>query len=36
MTRADLARLTVGCIGDPRCVNQSFHVSDPSLRWPLP
>ena len=35
MTRADLARLTVGCIGDPRCVNQSFHVSDPSLRWPL-
>lgn len=34
MTRADLARLTIGCIGNPACVNKTYHVSDPSLPWP--
>jgi uncharacterized protein YbjT (DUF2867 family) len=34
MTRADLARLTVECIDNPKCINKTFHVSDPSLPWP--
>jgi len=34
MTRTDLARLTISCIGNPACVNKTYHVSDPSLPWP--
>ncbi len=34
MTRSDLARLTLACINNPACINKTFHVSDPSLRWP--
>jgi len=34
MTRADLARLTAECIDNPKCINKTFHVSDPSLPWP--
>jgi uncharacterized protein YbjT (DUF2867 family) len=34
MTRIDLARLTVGCIDNPECVNKTYHVSDPSLPYP--
>lgn len=36
MTRADLARLTVGCIDNPSCINKTFHVRDTSLGWPPP
>lgn len=36
MTRADLARLTVRCIGNPACLNKTFHVRDTSLPWPPP
>lgn len=36
MTRADLAELTVQCLGAPRCLNRVFHVRDPSLAWPPP
>lgn len=36
MTRADLADLTVQCLGAARCMNRVFHVRDPSLAWPPP
>lgn len=36
MTRADLARLTLQCLGAARCLNRIFHVRDPSLPWPPP
>jgi uncharacterized protein YbjT (DUF2867 family) len=36
MTRADLARLTVQCLGNPACLNKTFHVRDTSLAWPPP
>ena len=36
MTRADLAELTVQCLGAARCLNRVFHVRDPSLAWPPP
>jgi uncharacterized protein YbjT (DUF2867 family) len=36
MTRADLAILTVGCVAKPECLNQTYHVRDTSLAWPVP
>ncbi|GMW07994.1 MAG: NAD(P)H-binding protein [Gammaproteobacteria bacterium] len=36
MTRADLARLTVGCLGKADCLGKTFHVRDTSLTWPPP
>jgi uncharacterized protein YbjT (DUF2867 family) len=36
MTRADLAALTLGCLGNPACLGKIFHVRDPSLAWPPP
>ncbi len=36
MTRADLARLTVGCLGNRECLGKTFHVRDTSLAWPPP
>ena len=36
MTRADLARLTVQCVGNRACLNKTFHVRDASLAWPPP
>lgn len=36
MTRADLAVLTVTCLGNPGCIGKTFHVSDTSLAWPPP
>jgi uncharacterized protein YbjT (DUF2867 family) len=36
MTRADLARLTLQCVGAQRCFDKVFHVRDPSLAWPPP
>lgn len=36
MTRADLAELTLQCLGAKRCLNRVFHVRDPSLAWPPP
>jgi len=34
MTRADLAQLTVYCLGNPACYDATFHVRDESLAWP--
>ncbi len=34
MTRADLALLTIQCLGKPACFNQTYHVRDTSLPWP--
>lgn len=34
MTRADLADLTVHCVANPACHGKTYHVKDPSLRWP--
>jgi uncharacterized protein YbjT (DUF2867 family) len=34
MTRADLARLTLQCLGNADCLNKTYHVRDTSLRWP--
>lgn len=36
MTRADLAVLTLGCLGNAECLGRTFHVRDPSLPWPPP
>lgn len=36
MTRADLARLTVACVGNAGCLLKTFHVRDTSLDWPPP
>ena len=36
MTRADLARLTLQCLGNAACDNQTYHVRDTSLAWPPP
>lgn len=36
MTRADLARLTVDCLGNHQCFDKTFHVRDGSLAWPPP
>lgn len=36
MTRADLARLTLDCLGALRCRDRTFHVRDTSLSWPPP
>lgn len=36
MTRADLARLTLECLGAAACLDRIFHVSDPTLAWPPP
>jgi uncharacterized protein YbjT (DUF2867 family) len=36
MTRADLAILTVGCVGNPACYGKTYHVKDRSLPWPRP
>ena len=34
MTRADLARLTVQCLGNKTCFGKTYHVRDLSLAWP--
>jgi hypothetical protein len=34
MTRADLARVTVQCLGKADCLNKTYHVRDTSLRGP--
>jgi uncharacterized protein YbjT (DUF2867 family) len=35
MTRPDLARLNMKCVGNPACLNKTYHVRDPSgLPWP--
>ena len=34
MTRADLARLTVKCLGNKSCFGKTYHVRDVSLAWP--
>lgn len=36
MTRADLARFTVRCLGNADCHNKTYHVRDASLAWPPP
>lgn len=36
MTRADLADLTLKCLGNPACVGKTYHVKDGSLPWPPP
>jgi uncharacterized protein YbjT (DUF2867 family) len=37
MTRADLARLTLECLGNPARLNKTYHVRDTSeLAWPPP
>lgn len=36
MTRADLARFTVNCLGERSCYNKTYHVRDNSLAWPPP
>jgi uncharacterized protein YbjT (DUF2867 family) len=36
MTRADLALFTLRCLGNPACLNKTYHVKDPSLAWPPP
>lgn len=36
MTRADLAVLTLRCLGNADCLGKTFHVRDPSLPWPPP
>ena len=36
MTRADLALFTLHCLGNPACLNKTYHVRDPSLAWPPP
>lgn len=36
MTRADLAIFTRDCLLQPRCFGKTYHVRDPSLRWPPP
>jgi len=36
MTRADLAELTLACLGNPACLGKTYHVRDGSLAWPPP
>ncbi|CAG0941504.1 NAD(P)H azoreductase [Gammaproteobacteria bacterium] len=36
MTRADLAALTVSCLGQAACLGKTYHVRDTSLAWPPP
>ncbi|GIK35405.1 MAG: hypothetical protein AMXMBFR45_05100 [Gammaproteobacteria bacterium] len=36
MTRADVARLTMQCVGNPACLGKTFHIRDPSLPWRPP
>jgi len=36
MTRADLAVLTLQCLGNPACLGRTYHVRDGSLAWPPP
>ncbi|MCC7259217.1 MAG: NAD(P)H-binding protein [Gammaproteobacteria bacterium] len=36
MTRADLAALTVYCLGNAGCYGKTYHVRDESLAWPPP
>ncbi len=36
MTRADLAILTVRCLGNKECLGKTYHVRDTSLAWPPP
>jgi len=36
MTRADLSRLTVGCLDNAKCFNKTYHVKDGTLSWPPP
>lgn len=36
MTRADLAALTVSCLGRAACLGKTYHVRDSSLGWPPP
>lgn len=36
MTRKDLARLTLQCLGNPACFGKTYHVKDPTLSWPPP
>lgn len=36
MTRADLADLTLACLGNPACLGKTYHVKDGSLAWPPP
>jgi uncharacterized protein YbjT (DUF2867 family) len=36
MTRADLAVLTVRCLGNADCLGKTWHVRDTSLPWPPP
>lgn len=36
MTRADLAALTVYCLGNAECYGKTYHVRDESLTWPPP
>ncbi|MDH5255585.1 MAG: NAD(P)H-binding protein [Gammaproteobacteria bacterium] len=36
MTRADLAVLTLRCLGNAGCLGRTWHVRDPSLAWPPP
>ena len=36
MTRADLADLTMTCLGNAECLGKTYHVKDGSLAWPPP
>jgi len=36
MTRADLAVLTLRCLGNAKCFGRTWHVRDQSLAWPPP
>jgi len=36
MTRADLAILTLRCVGNAACYRKTYHVKDLSLPWPPP
>jgi uncharacterized protein YbjT (DUF2867 family) len=36
MTRRDLARLTLDCLGNPACFGRTYHVKDATLAWPPP
>jgi len=36
MTRADLAALTVSCLGKAECLGKTYHVRDDTLTWPPP
>jgi uncharacterized protein YbjT (DUF2867 family) len=36
MTRKDLARLTIDCLGNRSCLGKTYHVKDGTLAWPPP